>query len=68
LHNLFFDDSLLPRFTGQIDAAAASLHKFVSVLGEKRVKPPKSLNIIKNYCSVLKKIAFFLKKICTVKK
>ena len=32
--------------TGQIEAAAASLNKFASILDEKRVKPPKSLNII----------------------
>jgi len=31
---------------GQIEEAAASLNKFVSILDEKRVKPPKSLNII----------------------
>jgi predicted AAA+ superfamily ATPase len=32
--------------TGQIEQAAASLKKFVSILDDKRVKPPKSLNII----------------------
>lgn len=32
--------------TGQIDEAAASLHKFVSILDTKKNKPPKSLNII----------------------
>lgn len=32
--------------TGHIEEAAASLHKFVSILDEKKVKPPKSLNII----------------------
>jgi Predicted ATPase (AAA+ superfamily) len=32
--------------TGQIDDAAASLHKFASILDDKRVSPPKSLNII----------------------
>lgn len=32
--------------TGQIDEAAASLNKFVSVLDTKKIKPPKSLNII----------------------
>ena len=32
--------------TGQIEDAAASLNKFVSILDEKSVKPPKSLNII----------------------
>jgi len=32
--------------TGQIEEAAASLNKLVSILDEKRVKPPKSLNII----------------------
>jgi len=32
--------------TGQIEEAAASLNKFVSILDEKRVEPPKSLNII----------------------
>ena len=32
--------------TGQIETAAASLHKFASILDDKRVKPPKSLNII----------------------
>jgi len=32
--------------TGQIEEAAASLNKFVSILDDKRVKPPKSLNII----------------------
>ena len=32
--------------TGQIEAAAAGLNKFVSKLDETRVKPPKSLNII----------------------
>jgi len=32
--------------TGQIDEAAASLHKFVSILDDKKIKPPKSLNII----------------------
>ena len=32
--------------TGQIEEAAASLKKFVSILDDKRVKPPKSLNII----------------------
>ena len=32
--------------TGKIDEAAASLHKFVSILDDKMVKPPKSLNII----------------------
>ena len=32
--------------TGQIEAAAANLRKFASNLDEKRVKPPKSLNII----------------------
>jgi len=31
---------------GQIEEAAASLNKFVSILDEKKVKPPKSLNII----------------------
>jgi len=32
--------------TGQIDEAAANLNKFVSVLDTKKIKPPKSLNII----------------------
>ena len=32
--------------TGQIEEAAASLNKFVSILDDKRVQPPKSLNII----------------------
>jgi len=32
--------------TGQIDVAAANLHKLVSILDDKKVKPPKSLNII----------------------
>ena len=32
--------------TGQIDEAAVSLHKFVSILDSKKIKPPKSLNII----------------------
>jgi hypothetical protein len=32
--------------TGQIDGAAATLIKFVSILDTKRIKPPKSLNII----------------------
>ncbi len=32
--------------TGQIDEAAANLNKFVSTLDLKRMKPPKSLNII----------------------
>ena len=32
--------------TGQIEEAATSLHKFISILDDKRVKPPKSLNII----------------------
>ena len=32
--------------TGQIDEAAENLNKFVSVLDDKKVKPPKSLNII----------------------
>lgn len=32
--------------TGQIEEAAASLNKFVSVLDDKKIKPPKSLNII----------------------
>lgn len=32
--------------TGHIEAAAISLHKFISVLDDKKVKPPKSLNII----------------------
>jgi len=32
--------------TGQIDEAAASLNKFISVLDTKKIKPPKSLNII----------------------
>jgi len=32
--------------TGQIDEAAAGLHKFVSILDTKKNKPPKSLNII----------------------
>jgi len=32
--------------TGQINEAAASLHKLVSVLDDKKAKPPKSLNII----------------------
>lgn len=31
---------------GQIEEAAANLHKFVSVLDDKKIKPPKSLNII----------------------
>lgn len=31
---------------GQIEDAAASLNKFVSVLDEKKIQPPKSLNII----------------------
>jgi len=31
---------------GQIDEAAASLNKFVSILDSKKIKPPKSLNII----------------------
>jgi len=32
--------------TGQIDDAAATLNKFVSILDTKKCKPPKSLNII----------------------
>jgi predicted AAA+ superfamily ATPase len=32
--------------TGQIDEAAASLNKFVSILDDKKAKQPKSLNII----------------------
>lgn len=32
--------------TGQLEEAAASLHKLVSILNMKSVKPPKSLNII----------------------
>ena len=32
--------------TGQIEEAAANLHKFVSILDDQRVKMPKSLNII----------------------
>jgi len=32
--------------TGQIEEAAASLNKFVSILDKERVQPPKSLNII----------------------
>jgi len=32
--------------TGQIDEAAANLHKFVSILDDKRTTPPKALNII----------------------
>lgn len=32
--------------TGQIDDAAAALHKFISILDDKKIKPPKSLNII----------------------
>ena len=32
--------------TGQIEEAATSLNKFVSILDKKRVNPPKSLNII----------------------
>lgn len=32
--------------TGQIDEAAAVLKKFVSILDTKKIKPPKSLNII----------------------
>ncbi|HET8809744.1 MAG TPA: DUF4143 domain-containing protein [Flavobacteriaceae bacterium] len=32
--------------TGQIEEAAASLHKFVSVLNDKKIQSPKSLNII----------------------
>jgi predicted AAA+ superfamily ATPase len=32
--------------TGQIEVAATSLNKFVSILDEKKVRPPKSLNII----------------------
>ena len=32
--------------TGQYDEAAASLKKLVSILGKKKIKPPKSLNII----------------------
>jgi predicted AAA+ superfamily ATPase len=32
--------------TGQIDAAAAALNKFVSILDGKKIKPPQSLNII----------------------
>jgi predicted AAA+ superfamily ATPase len=31
---------------GQIEEAAANLHKLVSVLDDKKVEPPKSLNII----------------------
>ncbi len=31
---------------GQIEEAATALHKFVSVLDDKKTKPPKSLNII----------------------
>jgi len=31
---------------GQIEEAAANLNKFVSVLDDKKIKPPKSLNII----------------------
>ena len=32
--------------TGQIEESAANLHKLVSILDNKKVKPPKSLNII----------------------
>ncbi len=32
--------------TGQIEEAAANLNKFVSILDDKKIKPPKSLNII----------------------
>jgi predicted AAA+ superfamily ATPase len=32
--------------TGQIDEAAANLHKLISVIDTKKIKPPKSLNII----------------------
>ena len=32
--------------TGQIDEAAATLNKFVSILDTKKIKQPKSLNII----------------------
>jgi predicted AAA+ superfamily ATPase len=32
--------------TGQIDEAAANLNKFVSILDDTKVKPPKSLNIV----------------------
>jgi predicted AAA+ superfamily ATPase len=32
--------------TGQIEEAAANLHKLVLILDDKKVKPPKSLNII----------------------
>jgi predicted AAA+ superfamily ATPase len=32
--------------TGQFEEAAASLHKLVSILDTKKIKPPKSLNII----------------------
>jgi len=32
--------------TGQIDEAAASLKKFVSILDDQKAKPPKSLNVI----------------------
>jgi predicted AAA+ superfamily ATPase len=32
--------------TGQIEEAAANLNKFVSILDNKKTKPPKSLNII----------------------
>lgn len=32
--------------TGQIEDAAAGLHKFISILDEKKIKPPQSLNII----------------------
>ncbi|MEO9258030.1 MAG: DUF4143 domain-containing protein, partial [Crocinitomicaceae bacterium] len=32
--------------TGQIEEAAANLNKFVSILDNKKTRPPKSLNII----------------------
>ena len=32
--------------TGQIEEAAANLNKFVSILNQKKINPPKSLNII----------------------
>ncbi|TCS84689.1 uncharacterized protein DUF4143 [Anseongella ginsenosidimutans] len=32
--------------TGQIDEAAAALNKFISILDDKKINPPKSLNII----------------------
>ena len=31
---------------GQIEQAAANLHKFVSILDSKKMTPPKSLNVI----------------------